>query len=102
MRNENSRYALPITNYKKPMHDLMAAQEILRKALEVAREKKLKKITKIVVELGTVIDHDEEITEENISFNLKNLAKGTLAEEAEVVVQKVSGNHYALTEMEGD
>lgn len=84
------------------MHDLMAAQELLKKALEVARAKKLKKITKIVVELGTVVDHDEKITEENISFNLKNLAAGTEAEGAEVVVNKVVGNHYTLKEIEGE
>lgn len=84
------------------MHDLLAAQELLKKALEVARAKNLKKITKIVVELGTVIDHDEEITEENISFNLKNLSAGTEAEGAKVIVNKVAGNHYTLKEIEGD
>ena len=80
----------------------MAAQELLKTALEVARDKKLKKITKIIVELGTVIDHDEEITEENISFNLKNLSVGTEAEGASVIVHKVAGNHYILKEIEGD
>lgn len=84
------------------MHDLLAAQELLRKALEVAHAKNLKKITKIVVELGTIIDHDEEIGEENIEFNLNNLAVGTVAEGAQVVVNKVTGNHYALKEIEGD
>ena len=59
------------------MHDLLAAKDILDAALKEAERKNLKKITKLVIELGKIIDHGEGISQENLEFNLKMVAKGT-------------------------
>jgi len=84
------------------MHDLHAADIILKVVLEKAEESKLLKVKKIVIELGSVVEHGEEINAENLIFNLKLLAKNTPAKGAEVVVKKTKGDSWKLVEIEGD
>ncbi len=85
------------------MHDFHAADKILKIALENAKENGLKKIDKMVVELGHVIEHGEEILAENLKFNVRMLAKGGLAEGVEIVVLKKEGMRgYRLKEIEGE
>jgi len=84
------------------MHDLHEADKILKLVLEHAKRNKLKSVTKIVVGLGSVIEHGLEIDPENLKFNIGMLARGTLAEKAEVVVEKISGAMWKLEEIEGE
>ena len=84
------------------MHDLHEADKILRLVLEKANDNKLLKVTKIVIELGTMIEHGQDIDPDNLAFNLKLLTKNTPAREAEVVVKKVQGDSWKLVEIEGD
>lgn len=84
------------------MHDLHAADQILNLTLDKAIENKLLKVTKIVVELGEVVEHSEEINPENLKFNLKLLAKPTIARDAEVVIKRVKGSFWRLKEIEGE
>ncbi len=84
------------------MHDLHAADQILKLALDQANENKLLKVTKIVIELGSMIEHGEDINADNLAFNLKLLAKNTPARGAKVVIKKVKGNGWKLVEIEGD
>jgi Zn finger protein HypA/HybF involved in hydrogenase expression len=84
------------------MHDLHEADKILKLVLEHAKRNKLKSVTKIVVGLGSVIEHGLEIDPENLKFNIGMLARGTLAEKAEVVVEKISGATWKLEEIEGE
>jgi Zn finger protein HypA/HybF involved in hydrogenase expression len=84
------------------MHDLHAADQILNLVLDKAIENKLLKVTKIVIELGTIIEHGADIDPDNLAFNLKLLAKNTLAKDAEVEVRKVAGSTWKLVEIEGD
>ncbi len=98
------------------MHDLLAAKEILDTALNAAKEKKLKKITKIAIELGnkeyhhgssdltTGGDHAhiEIIAPENLEFNLNLAAKNTIAENAEFIIKKSDIPDILVKEIEGE
>jgi len=84
------------------MHDLHAADQILKLALEKANDNKLLLVRKIVIELGSVVEHSEEINADNLIFNIKLLAKNTPAKGAEVVVKKVKGGSWKLVEIEGE
>lgn len=84
------------------MHDLHAADKILKIVLDQANENKLFKVTKIVIELGSVVEHSEEINSENLEFNLKLLSKNTPAKNAEIIIKKTKGKSWKLVEIEGE
>jgi len=84
------------------MHDLHAADQILKLALAKANENKLLEVKKIVIELGSVVEHGQEINADNLVFNLKLLAKNSPARNAEIVIKKVKGSTWKLVEIEGD
>lgn len=90
------------------MHDLMAAKEILDTALEAAKKKKLKRIARIVIELGAKEyshgdhSHLETITPENLEFNLKLIVKNTIAEGAKFVIRKSNIQDIVVKEIEGE
>jgi len=84
------------------MHDLHAADQILKVVLEKAAANKLSKINKIVIDLGQVIEHGAEIDAGNLIFNVKLLAKNTPAENTEIVINKVGSDTWKLVEIEGD
>lgn len=90
------------------MHDLLAAKEILDTVLGAAKEKKLKKITKIVIELGNKeYSHDnhtrlETIDPENLEFNLSLVEKNTIAENAEFIIKKSDISDILVKEIEGE
>jgi len=84
------------------MHDLHAADLIIKLVLEKARENKLKSVKKIVLELGSIVEHGAEINPENLEFNLKLLASDTIAVKADIEIRLVKGNAWKLVEIEGE
>ena len=84
------------------MHDLLAAQDIVKAALSEAKKKNLKKITKLIIEMGKVVDHGEAISPENLEFNINIVAKDTLAKDAQVVVKEIDEPQVRLVEIEGE
>jgi len=82
------------------MHDLYLAQEILKTVLEYAQKNGFKKIKRVEIELGSLVDHNEEILPENLIFNFKNLSKDTIAESAELEIKKVEGENWKLLAIE--
>lgn len=84
------------------MHDLLAAKDILETALNEAEKQNFKKITLFVIEMGKVIDHGEAIKKENLKFNLNMVSKGTLAENAQIVIKEINGSDIRLVEIEGE
>ncbi len=84
------------------MHDLHAADHVLRDVLVVAAQNKLKKVKKIVLELGTIVEHGASIQPENLRFNIESLARGTIAAGAEVQIVPVAGGALKIKEIEGD
>jgi len=83
------------------MHDLYAADKILKEVLDFAQKNKLTKITKIKIGLGRILEHGEEIKPKNLKFNIKLLSKGTLAEDAKIEIKQVAGSYLKLKEIEG-
>ena len=83
------------------MHDLHAADQILKRALESAAGNNLKKITKIVVELGEVEEHGAIIAPANLKFNLRLLSAETIARGAKILILKIKGDSYGLKEIQG-
>lgn len=83
------------------MHDLHEADRILKLVLDHAERNGLKEVTKIKIGLGNIIEHGSEIDPENLKFNIGLLARGTLAEGVEIVVQKINGSMWELKEIEG-
>lgn len=84
------------------MHDLHEADRILKLVLDHAERNKLKSVTKIVIGLGSVVEHGLAINPENLKFNIGVLARGTKAEGAEIVVKKIKADSWELEEIEGE
>lgn len=84
------------------MHDLHAADQILKLVLAKAIENKLLKVKKIVIELGSMVEHGQDIDPDNLAFNIKLLARSTPARDLEVITKKVKGFGWKLVEIEGD
>ncbi len=84
------------------MHDLHEADKILKLILEYAGKNKMRKVEKASIELGAVIEHGEEIKAENLEFNIKNLAKGTVADGLEVDIKRGKGEFWKLVSIEGE
>lgn len=84
------------------MHDLHIANKITNLAIEYGQKNNLKKITKINIELGTIVEHGEEINPDNLKFNINLLTKNTIAEGAEVFIGKIKGESWNLKEIDGE
>ena len=84
------------------MHDLHAADHILQHVIEAAEENKLKKVTKITVELGRVVEHGEEINASNLKFLLTKLAEKTIAAGAKIEIKKIPGADWKLVSIDGE
>ncbi|HDQ22681.1 MAG TPA: hypothetical protein ENN28_01765 [Candidatus Uhrbacteria bacterium] len=83
------------------MHDLHEADKILKLILNHAFQNNLKKVTMAEIELGSVIEHGDEISAENLEFNIKMLAKNTLAENLKIKINKVKGDSWVLKKIQG-
>lgn len=83
------------------MHDFHAANKILHQALEYAQKNHLKKITKIVIELGEIEEHGAIIAPLNLKFNLNLLAGKNIAKGAEIQIEKIKGDYFNLKEIQG-
>lgn len=90
------------------MHDLLAAKEIIDEVVENAKKNNLKKISKVLIELGNKEYHHgnhahiETIDPENLEFNLKLVAKNTVAENAEFIIKKSDMADILVKEIEGE
>jgi len=84
------------------MHDLHAADKIIKLVLDQAAESRLSRVTKIVIELGSVVEHGQEINPDNLLFNMKLLAKNTLAKDAVIEIKKADNLTWKLVEIEGE
>lgn len=93
---------LRMTGRGKCMHDLIASQDILKQAIKVAAKNKLKKITKITVKLGKIIEHHQEIMPENLRFNFELVKRNTIAEKARLKIKKTSGKTITISVVEGE
>ena len=84
------------------MHDLVAAQDTVKAACKIAKKNKLHKITRITIELGTIIEHNQELLPENLQFNFELVKRNTLAEKAKLIIKKGKGRELNIIEVKGD
>ena len=78
------------------MHDFHLADQIVKLAKEYATKNKLSQITKIVIELGEIIEHGEGIKPENLEYNIK-----LLLPIKQVKITKVKGDKWRLVSIDG-
>lgn len=84
------------------MHDLHEADKILKVILDYAQKNNLKKVTKAIIDLGSIVEHGEELMPENIEFNIIMLSRGTVADGIKVIINKIKGDSWVLKEIEGE
>jgi len=85
------------------MHDIHLANKVHNLILEQAKKNHLKQVKFVEIELGEYIEHGSDITADNLEYNLKMLAKGTVAEGAQLKISKVQGdNYWKLISISGD
>ena len=84
------------------MHDLHVADKVFKLAMKEAKENKLKELKKIELELGSVIEHGDEINDSNLVFNIGMLSEGTMANGVKVTVKRVPGNSWKLISISGE
>jgi Zn finger protein HypA/HybF involved in hydrogenase expression len=78
------------------MHDFHLANEILKTVLEYAEKNGFKKVSKIEIELGSISEHEGEITPKNLIYNFKLLSKNTLAETAKLEIKRIESEDWKL------
>jgi len=84
------------------MHDFHLADLIYKAIIEEAKKNNLSKVTKASIELGSIVEHGEEVLPANLEFNIKMLAEGGLAKGLEVIITRTNGDSWVLKEIEGD
>lgn len=92
---------------KIDMHDFILAKEIIDELGVIAKEKGLKEIKRVKIEIGTVSlahdghpEHAEDISEENLQFGLASITQNTPFEKTGFVIKKVTGEHWKITDIE--
>ena len=78
------------------MHDFHFANQIVKTAQDYAARQNLSQITKIVIELGDIAQHQENITAANLEYNIK-----LLMPVEEVEIKKINGDMWKLISIEG-
>jgi Zn finger protein HypA/HybF involved in hydrogenase expression len=84
------------------MHDLHEADKILKLVINYARQNNARKVNWIYLKLGQIIEHGDLILEKNLKFNLSALAKGTIAEDMDIFIEKSMVDYWELVEMDID
>lgn len=84
------------------MHDIHAAQQMLKTALEYAKKNNFKKINSMTIKLGKIVEHNELITSDNLKYNIGLISKNTLAENCEIIVNQNNTNELKLVEIDGE
>lgn len=75
------------------VHDFHLADQLLKTVLEYTIKNGLKNVSKVEIELGSIIEHDEVIKSENLTYHFKLLAKKTIAKNAELKIKKIPARH---------
>lgn len=84
------------------MHDFHLADTIYKTIMDHAAKNNIKKVTKAVIELGSIIEHGEEILPDNLRFNLRMLAEGGPSADLLIVITESSDKNWILKEIEGE
>lgn len=83
------------------MHDLHEANRIAQIIIEHLDKHGLKRLDKVEIKLGSIIEHQEEINPENLDFNLRMILKDFISPKTKINIKKVKGNLWKLVSIEG-
>jgi len=85
------------------MHDFLLAKEIVDTILLNIKENNLKKVSEVILEIGTISmahdgfdKHTEDISVDNLEFGLETITKGTILEKTNFKISKTAGEHWKL------
>jgi len=84
------------------MHDIHEANRIAQIILERLKENNLTKLKSINIELGSVIEHGEDIISENLDFNLRMILKENIDESTKINIKKVKGESWKLVSIDAE
>jgi len=84
------------------MHDIHEANRIAQIITEHLKKHNLKKVTDINIELGSVIEHGQDISPENLDFNLRLILKDEIDELTKINIKKVKGESWKLVSIEAE
>lgn len=89
------------------MHDFLLAKEIIGDLEKIIREKGLNKPKNVRLEIGSIVlshdnmpEHAEDISLENLEFNLQAIAKNTALEGVKFDIKKIVGKNWKITDIE--
>ncbi|MBT3690478.1 hypothetical protein HOE31_01960 [bacterium] len=84
------------------MHDIHEANRIAIIILEHYNNNKFKKLKSINIELGSIVEHGEDILPENLDFNLKMILKDIIDDDTKINIKKVKRDSWKLVSIEGE
>jgi len=89
------------------MHDFILAKQIVDDILKICKDKNLEKVKQVDLEIGQIAmahdgfdEHIHDLTAENIEFNRKSIAKGTMLENTRFNIKKIEGDYWKITNIE--
>lgn len=80
------------------MHEMHLVKDLFSDLLKHAKSNNAKKITKIFLRMGEFTEINEDI----IKFFIKEKAKGTILEEAEILIEKSPNRELSLVSFDCD
>ncbi|HBO16798.1 MAG: hypothetical protein UR69_C0001G0237 [Candidatus Moranbacteria bacterium GW2011_GWE2_35_2-] len=91
------------------MHDFLLAKEIIDEVLKIAKERNLKKISRVDVKIGQVAmahdghdEHIEDISIENLQFGLEGISHNTILKNTKFNIEKIQGDYWKIVSLDGE
>jgi len=84
------------------MHDIHEANRLAQVIMEHLNRHHLTKLQAVDIELGSVIEHGEDINPENLDFNLRLILKDVVSPATRINIQKVKGESWKLVSLEAE
>jgi Zn finger protein HypA/HybF involved in hydrogenase expression len=89
------------------MHDFLLAKEIIGELEKIIQKKGLNKPKKVRIEIGSIAlshdgmpEHTEDISLENLLFDLESIAKNSTLEGVKFDIKKIAGENWEITDIE--
>ncbi|MBU1131593.1 hypothetical protein KJ840_05685 [Patescibacteria group bacterium] len=84
------------------MHDIHEANRIANVIREYVNKHQLHKLSNIKIELGAIIEHGQDISPENLDFNLRMILKDLVNHQTKIDIKKIKGESWKLVLIEGE
>lgn len=82
----------------------MLAKQIIDEILKIVKDKDLKNIKSVDIEIGSISiahdgfdEHTEEINLENLQFGLESIAKNNMLKKTKFNIKKIRGQNWKIT-----